>query len=702
VIWLCHATQWDGKSVDTYTGLCKTHNRLIGVLALTVNLKHHHSGHGIADRVKTLLVFISLFLSLAITGSSIYRMTWLKTRFHEMYAGFTDLGADCRMAYFNLDYAKELSPSVPTTLTFRSTTLPYRRVDSFYNSITDAAQFNTVRVECNLKTDGLTPNAEVFIDWGRFIGDVVFDVDGQTFDRFHYQTLSHAAHVIPRHLVKKDMKVGFTARREPDQKKLPGTPTLLMIAATQDLKKFQELNVVFQRNFMFNEAFVLGTCAAILVMLLVMYLSKMRYDDVFWMTICLTATAVGSFVMSHDDVSGMAWFSTFTDILYYLSIAALFMAIFSFARVRDRYQWFPKVSATCFGILLLLQYFLGFRPMRLNYISAVLFVFCSIAGWIVYRSGVEEATFRSRRKYGFGLFVCFASAINVPFELFSRYTAIYWGDLIVLMMSWGMAALVAADGVRNLLRYRQNVDLLRAETERRVLMEKNLEMSLAMHGLSEATYLHGPDIPSFLSVSRTRRLAMVGDWIASIELKNHCVLVLAGDVLGSGAGASIAASAIMGFLAGSNGRFASAEEAIRSLNAVVKSMFRDQVMSTFVAVAYDEKSAFTIYNGSYAGVLISRGQGSVEVLMGTLPPLGALDDEIAPTAELVIHPDDSVILLNSGSSKGLRAMRNLSQFVAELSSKVADPKEFAATMCQELESRDPQDEHVVVCIRKAS
>jgi serine phosphatase RsbU (regulator of sigma subunit) len=162
-------------------------------------------------------------------------------------------------------------------------------------------------------------------------------------------------------------------------------------------------------------------------------------------------------------------------------------------------------------------------------------------------------------------------------------------------------------------------------------------------------------------------------------------------------GATLAATAIVGFMSGLRGNGQAIDSLIRKLDESVKFLFQSDVMSSAVFVHFRKDGWCSVYNASHAGVMIAREGGGVEFVGSHLPPLGAIDEVNITGLEISLHGEDRVILMNSGSAKGSRGMKNIAKFVASLGGNV-DPQTTCERICKKLEEIDQDDDHVVVCL----
>ncbi|MCX6124096.1 MAG: SpoIIE family protein phosphatase, partial [Proteobacteria bacterium] len=240
------------------------------------------------------------------------------------------------------------------------------------------------------------------------------------------------------------------------------------------------------------------------------------------------------------------------------------------------------------------------------------------------------------------------------------------------------------------------------ETVRRIRAEQNLEISMALHGMAGRHDSPGTAANDLqIGIARSHKIALSGDWIHLLSLKDGSRIAILGDVYGGGVGATLVASAILGALCGLQGVGESVEKLLQALNYVARHVAAGDVMSSAVVIHYRNNGWCEVFNAGHAGVVIARGNGSIEFVSSLMPPLGAMEVITPLGISFAWHLDDKIIVLNSGSAKGARGLRTIAKIVTELPDGI-EPDQLCRRICEVLEFVDKEDDHVVACVARVA
>ncbi len=613
--------------------------------------------------------------------------------FQERYADTRIIGDDCVLSVTRANPDVPLSSVDTSASPLIPSVLPYRRPGSIVKDFKSAQHGDVIRGICNLSTKGFAPQHEIFVHWGTFFGETIFDVGGKVVSSGQFSGRAQAIVTIPRGWSEEILKVGFVTRRNNGiLSNTPGPGSLLPIFITQDISQIEKIAASVKSDLLFNRAFGLGTYASILVVLLTMLSLGAKFPDIRWMTLSITSIFLCDFL--DFDSQWTSRISVITKgVLYDFSVCALSIALYYYARGKS-FRRFPKI---CFLVFVLLEVlFYGFEiRIGWRYSVAGAFLLLSISGFLLFIDADRNPGMRIKQKKVMGLFVFSAALINTPAEALARYTGIFYSDFIMQILSWSIGGMLAADAVKNLVKSQVLLAGSKHELEKRVLLEKNILSKFSLNALG--TFQNNEAFSDLfaLDYAKSSESTLNGDWSTRLCFEDGSVLIAFGETEGQGIDSALAAKTVMGIVSGMKRTTLDLLEVIENLDRVFKEIYNQQVTSSGVFIHFMKKGEVKIVNASHPGVLLLKGErGGMEQVPIHRKAIGSGSLEHAGTQgyfEAHLFSGDRITIVNSPFMKGPKTTLEDSLAVIRETST----KDYAKLICKSMKQRDEENEHSV-------
>lgn len=649
------------------------------------------------------LPFLCFGIAVFTLSSTLGKILKERRTIHSLFAGLVPAGDQCHVGKTSLvfDNTRQDFSTWMSGLSLKPSVLPYRRMGSEVFKMGGLRVGESFVVSCSIETKSFRKDKDLFLNWGPFGGSATAYVNGTYLESWSDKDASNFVMVIPSswHNAKDFITVSFvTTPAVAPTLPFPGPSSLVPIYATQDISRLESLAVETKTLPLKASSLMLGSLGAILLMLALIWIFGAGFPDIRWMTLSLTASLLATHI-SLEWTSSTGIVVVLRKVLFDASIASLTITAFYFFR-SERRRWFPYFVMALFCALELMYHVFEVR-LGWAYISSTLYALMGVVGLVYFVESLGSNGPRRGLKICVALLLLLVGFFEAPHEAKMSYTGVFYGDMIQLLLSWGMASVISAESVQNLMRSQVLLKMKDVETKRRIQAEQNTEISLALHGMFDLRSV--ADAPSNFSfaVSRSHKITLSGDWMCTLTGRDGSSVAVFGDIYGGGLGASLAASALLGYVSSQSDQVDKASSFLKHLNIATRRMFRGDVMSSAVVIRMRTDGLCELYNAGHAGVMIAREDGSIEFVKALMPPLGAMVDFEVKGIEFNLHSDDRIIAVNSGGAKGARGLRAISKMIRDLS-ETENLSVVCDEVCKSLEIIDPDDDHVVACFRRAS
>jgi hypothetical protein len=635
-------------------------------------------------------------ITLVITFMILAQELNTKHAFNKRYEETLLFADNCFIGLKSTVPSEVLSDIDTSSLSLIPTVLPYRRAGSAAYNITQARFQDVVRGYCNLDASGLDTSKEIFVHWGTFLGEAIFDVNGKTIASGEYSARAQAIVTIPRGWTQNVLKIGFKARNlEKKSRSLPGPASLLPIFATQDINKIGKIDSSVKSDLMFGQVFRMGTYAAVLIVLLTMLGMGANYPDIRWMTLSLVTSYLSVFLEynSHWSQKTVIYLR---EGLFDFSICTLSIALFSFAR-GVRFKIFPKICLFAFvlveGMFFGLNLKLGWR-----YPQASMFVLLSTAGLLVYLEGLLHKETRSIQKKIIGLTAFSFATLNIPAEAFARETGVFYSDFILQLLSWGIGGVIAVDTVRNLARSKFLKSLAKDEVERRISLETKIKSELHHYHAVSVQVQEVVQDNILVGFSQTNNSVMTSNWILHSKLKDETYLMAFGDVYGKDIASAHTASFLTGMGRGLLSENLTYDEFFEKFSSAMHQGFKNEPVSTGVFLHFGKQGHVKLNNCSHPSVFVLKDM-VVDTIRSDNPPLGVAENSFKVGTDFVLFGSDVLVLVASTFAKGAVVNQKISEYLGTLSCNT-HAQELADLVLRWLRQCDPYGDHTVLCLKR--
>jgi anti-anti-sigma factor len=163
-----------------------------------------------------------------------------------------------------------------------------------------------------------------------------------------------------------------------------------------------------------------------------------------------------------------------------------------------------------------------------------------------------------------------------------------------------------------------------------------------------------PDVRLSGSYHRATSVSAAGgDWYDAVPLGSGRIALVVADAVGHGVPAAGAMSRLRGAMRSNALQDPSPTSVLRALDALADQMADVEGTSVFYGVLDAASGRFTYTAAGHPAPLIAHADGTTSSLPVTArPPLGSMPGAVAPVAELMLGPGETLVLFSNGAVAG--------------------------------------------------